>query len=74
MVGGKLSFKTQSSECDICAQYGRNHEKIQIGDQHPYKRDLIAHTDSRNRDFLGYFDSEQIQQLYIPSKTLPVLR
>ncbi|CAK86066.1 unnamed protein product (macronuclear) [Paramecium tetraurelia] len=74
MIGGKLSFKLQSSECDICAQYGKNCERIQTEDEHPYKKNMILHTDSRNRDLIGYFDSEQIQQMYIPAKTLPILK
>ncbi|CAD8087631.1 unnamed protein product [Paramecium sonneborni] len=74
MIGGKLAFKLQSSECEICAHYGKNFEKIQTENEHPYKKNLIVHTDSRNRDLIGYFDSDQIQQMYIPSKTLPILK
>lgn len=61
LIGGKSVFKSQSQECDLCAQYVNN-EKIELKDYYPYKKNALLLSDrSMQRNAIGFFDSDQIQ-------------
>ncbi|KAM3128289.1 hypothetical protein pb186bvf_019586 [Paramecium bursaria] len=73
LIGGKKVARISSEGCKLCALY-INNVKIQVDNSHPYNKNVVLSNDSRNRDYLNFYDSDQIDQLYKPKQTLPVLK